>query len=86
MIYNVIFTDQSRKEFAKLPPITRKRVVEYLDKKVQHQPFAFGRALVGNKNGYWRYRVGDYRIICQIHNDTCVVLILNIGHRGHIYD
>ena len=48
-------------------------------------PRHFGEALVANLSGLWRYRVGDYRIICRIQDDVVVVLVLSIGHRREIY-
>ncbi|MBQ3396379.1 MAG: type II toxin-antitoxin system RelE/ParE family toxin [Synergistaceae bacterium] len=44
-----------------------------------------GKALTGTRSGQWRYRAGDYRIICEIRDDVFVVLVLEIGHRSNIY-
>ncbi len=48
-------------------------------------PRCRGKALSGNLRGLWRYRVGDYRIICDILDGELVVLVVEIGHRGEIY-
>ncbi|MCQ2082622.1 MAG: type II toxin-antitoxin system RelE/ParE family toxin [Lachnospiraceae bacterium] len=48
-------------------------------------PRIHGKCLTANKSGQWRYRVGDYRIIADINDDTVVILILNIGHRSNVY-
>ncbi|GHU72895.1 hypothetical protein FACS189413_16640 [Bacteroidia bacterium] len=48
-------------------------------------PRAFGKALVSNLKGLWRYRVGNYRIICAIQDEECIVLALNTTHRKDIY-
>lgn len=48
-------------------------------------PRHHGKALAGNKSGQWRYRVGDYRIIAHIDDDTITILVLEIGHRREIY-
>jgi mRNA interferase RelE/StbE len=40
---------------------------------------------VGDRSGYWRYRVGDYRIVCELIDDRLVVLVVEIGHRRDIY-
>ena len=48
-------------------------------------PKRFGRALKGNLKDYWRYRVGDYRIIGEINNNEIKILRINIGHRKDIY-
>ncbi len=44
-----------------------------------------GKALVGDKKGLWRYRVGDYRVMCQIDDGRLVVLVIAIGHRKEVY-
>lgn len=48
-------------------------------------PRAPGKALTGRFSGLWRYRVGDYRIICKIEDDRLVVLVVEVGHRRDIY-
>jgi len=42
--------------------------------------------MAGNKKGLWRYRVGDYRVICDIEDDRMVILPVTIGHRREVYD
>jgi mRNA interferase RelE/StbE len=62
---------------------TQTRIVEYLDDRLEQckNPRHFGEALKGNKMGLWRYRVGDYRIICEIIDEQLIVLAIAIGHR-----
>jgi mRNA interferase RelE/StbE len=48
-------------------------------------PRSIGEALHGDKSGLWRYRVGDYRLICQIEDARLVIVVLNIGHRREVY-
>jgi mRNA interferase RelE/StbE len=48
-------------------------------------PRQWGRPLQGEKRGLWRYRVGDYRLICDIQDETITVLVLEIGHRKDVY-
>ncbi|MBQ7169295.1 MAG: type II toxin-antitoxin system RelE/ParE family toxin [Synergistaceae bacterium] len=45
-----------------------------------------GKALTGNWSGYWRYRVGDYRLIADIQDDKILILITEVGHRKEVYD
>lgn len=45
-----------------------------------------GKGLVGNRAGMWRYRVGDYRILCRIKDDVLEILVVEIGHRRNVYD
>lgn len=44
-----------------------------------------GKALVGDKSGYWRYRIGNFRVIADIQDEEIIILILNVGHRKDIY-
>jgi mRNA interferase RelE/StbE len=63
------------------------KILNYVHKHIdgKENPRAFGKALKGNRNGYWRYRVGDFRIICDIQDEECIVLALETGHRKEIY-
>ena len=47
--------------------------------------YEHGKGLTANRSGQWRYRIGDYRLICQIEDDRLVILALNIGHRSEVY-
>ncbi|MBQ9887249.1 MAG: type II toxin-antitoxin system RelE/ParE family toxin [Lachnospiraceae bacterium] len=49
-------------------------------------PRAHGKGLTSNRSGQWRYRVGDYRILADIQDDTLIILVIDIGHRSKIYD
>ena len=65
---------------------TLKRVVDYMDEiATLIDPRSRGKSLVGNLKGLWRYRVGDYRIICQIKNDQLIILVTDVAHRKHVY-
>lgn len=48
-------------------------------------PRLHGKGLIENRTGQWRYRIGDYRVICEIKDDEIIVLILDVGHRRNIY-
>ena len=87
MIYRLETTAQFDKQLKKLDKASQKQIVGYLLKNVDNaeNPRAFGKALVGNYKGLWRYRVGNYRIICHIQDDECIVLALEAAHRKDIY-
>jgi mRNA interferase RelE/StbE len=85
MTYRILFSESSRKEFSKLDKNIQKLIVGYLESRVCYQPTLFGKSLTGNKKGLWRYRVGDYRIICNINQGELVVLVIKVGHRREIY-
>ena len=48
-------------------------------------PCSRGKALTSNLSGLWRYRVGDYRILCRIHDDKLIITVIEIGHRSTVY-
>lgn len=85
MSYSILFTDRTRKQFSKLNKDMQRRIIDYLENKVTIHPLKFGKSLVGSKKGLWRYRVGDYRIICNISNNQLLVLVVDIGHRKEVY-
>lgn len=64
----------------------RRIVVAWLLKYVDgcDDPRAHGKGLTANKSGEWRYRVGDYRILCEIRDQDLVVLAIEIGHRREV--
>jgi len=66
---------------------TKQRVEQFIDQLVEtDNPRSHGKALQGKKyTGLWRYRVGDYRMICQIKDSELVILLLKIGHRKDVY-
>lgn len=87
MIWTVRFTERARKELKKLDCTAQGRITAYLETHVAgtENPKRFGGALHGDKRGYWKYRVGDYRVICSIDDGLVVVLVLNVGHRREVY-
>lgn len=54
--------------------------------KILSNPRQTGKGLSFNKSGFWRYRVGDYRIICQIKDDELTIIVVTVGHRKNIYE
>ena len=82
----IVYTPHVRKQFQKMDKTTLKRVVDYMDEiATLIDPRSRGKSLVGNLKGLWRYRVGDYRIICQIKNDQLIILVTDVDHRKHVY-
>ena len=64
----------------------QKRILDYMDEVGQlENPRSRGKALVENMRGLWRYRVGDYRVICEIQDSKIIISVLKIGHRKNIY-
>jgi mRNA interferase RelE/StbE len=82
MIYEIIFTDTSRKQFKKLEKNVQERIIKALE-RIRIRPEAHVRKLVGDP-GY-KLRVGEYRIIIDIYKDKLIILVIKIGHRKNIY-
>ena len=87
MIYIVNTTPQFDKEFKKLDKYTQRMLVAWIDKNLENctNPRIYGKGLTSNRRGQWRYRIGDYRIICNIEDNKLVILALTVGHRRDIY-
>lgn len=82
----VVFSDNARKEFLKLDKPIQKQIQTYITRlQGLENPCSCGKALKGNFGGLWRYRVGDYRIICEIDNDKIIITVLHIAHRKEVY-
>ena len=87
MGWTVEIADFAERQLRKLDPPVRRRILDYLEDRIEDckNPRHFGEPLKGARAGLWRYRVGDYRIVCQIGEQRLVVLALAIGHRREIY-
>lgn len=87
MQYKVIFTERVKKQLKKLDKHIAALIIGWLEKNIQNceNPRLHGKGLVENKSGQWRYRIGDYRVICEIQDKEIIVLVLEVGHRREIY-
>ncbi len=87
MSYSVETTARFDREFRKLDRYTQKMVRAWIEKNLVNceDPRIHGKGLSGNFRGQWRYRIGDYRLICLIEDDRLVILALAVGHRSEIY-
>ena len=88
MSYSVEYTEDAVKQLKKMDRFTRTMILNWISKHLEgtENPYASGRALTGDRTGFWRYRVGDYRIISKIDNGRLIILLVEIGHRSNIYD
>ena len=87
MAWTIEVSDIAEKQLRKLDRPVQKRLIDWLDDRINgcKNPRHFGEPLRGDMAGLWRYRVGDYRIICEIQEQQLVVLALAIGHRRGVY-
>ena len=88
MAWQIRWDDRARRELLALDRQIQREIVAYLDERIaeSEDPSAFGKALVGNLAGLWRYRIRDYRVICDIRNNVLEILVLRVAHRRHVYD
>ena len=87
MAWRIELAASAEKSLSKLDRTAAKRITTFLRERVASadDPRSSGKALAGQLAGLWRYRVGDYRVICQIEDGKLLILVVTIGHRGDIY-
>lgn len=91
MSYRVEYSDDAKKSLSKMKkkdPMEALRIYNWIGKNLVdcEDPRRTGKALTGQYKGSWRYRVGYYRILAEIHDDVLVILLIDIGHRSTVYD
>ena len=79
-------TKRFQREIRRLDPVVQRRVTRELDAvAAMHDPRSRGKALTGELRGYWRYRMGDYRVIVDIRDHELCLIALTVGHRSEVY-
>ena len=87
-MYKVRTTSRFDREFKKLDRYTQRMIKGWISKNLDNceDPRVHGKGLTSNRKGQWRYRIGDYRLICVINDDELIILALTVGHRREVYD
>ena len=87
MSYSVRYDEKALKQLKKMDRSVQKLITSWIEKYLidTENPRLHGKGLSGDKSGYWRYRVGDYRILADIRDDEIIIIIVEIGHRREIY-
>ncbi|MCA9767057.1 MAG: type II toxin-antitoxin system RelE/ParE family toxin [Carnobacterium sp.] len=87
MNYHVVYEKKALKSFSKLDKGQQKMILAWIEKNLVNteDPKIHGKALKGNLREYWRYRVGNYRLLADIDDQLIKIIILNVGHRKDIY-
>ena len=89
MAWKVELSEETGRQLDKLDPQIARRILKFLHERVARleNPRSIGEALRGSKLGeFWKYRVGDYRLICSIEDKRILILVLRVGHRREVYD
>ena len=85
-MWKIKLSNDATKQVEKLDATTKKRIVKFIiDLAAVDNPRQQGKALKGKLSNYWRYRVGDFRIICEIIDNEIAIVVIEIGHRKEIY-
>ena len=88
MNYRVKFTERAIKQLKKLDKYTSALILGWIEKNLEgcKKPREHVKGPTANRIGQWRYRIGDYRLICEINDKEITILVLELGHRKEIYD
>jgi mRNA interferase RelE/StbE len=87
LAWTIEYAETARMQLRKLDKVAARRIVDFMDTRVapSDDARALGKALKGSLGDLWRYRVGDYRVLCDIQNNVLTVLVLQIGNRREVY-
>jgi mRNA interferase RelE/StbE len=89
MAWKVEASEEAERQLDKLDRQVAKRIVKFLNERIARleNPRSIGEALHGPKFGeFWKYRVGDYRIVVRIEDNILRVLVVKVGHRREVYE
>ena len=88
MAWTIEYDEAALRDLRKLDRQVQREILDFMDKRIgkADDPRSFGKPLRHSKFGLWRYRLRDYRIICQLQQTKLVVLVVAIGHRSKVYE
>ncbi len=87
MGWSVKFKNSAIKQLKKIDKKWQVKILDFLEDEIinSEDPKIKGKILFGDKKGLWCYRIGDYRVICDIQYNELVILALTVGHRKNVY-
>ena len=87
MAWTIEYTDAARRQLRKLDRQSARRILDYMDRRIAplEDVRSVGKALRGPLGEFWRYRVGEYRIICEVQDKQLCVLVVRLGDRKEVY-
>jgi mRNA interferase RelE/StbE len=87
LAWTIEYAETAKKQLRKLDKLAARRIVDFMDARIApgDDARALGKALKGSLGDLWRYRVGDYRVLCDIQDGVLTVLVLQIGNRREVY-
>jgi mRNA interferase RelE/StbE len=86
-IWQLGFHDRALKQFKELPKIAQKRITEFFEKRVlvTLEPMMLASPLTGDMSGLHRFRIGEYRVICNVDKGKLIIVAVAVGHRKDVY-
>lgn len=87
MAWTIEYAETAKKQLRKLDKLAARRIVDFMDERVSQNddPRRIGKALKGPLGDLWSYRMGDFRILCDIQDEVLTILVLQIGNRREVY-
>ena len=87
MAFRVEYSKVALKQLKKMDRFDARLITSWIGKNLEgcEDPRAHGKGLTANRSGEWRYRVGDYRILCDIKDEVLVIEVFAVGHRSSVY-
>jgi mRNA interferase RelE/StbE len=87
LAWTIDYTQTALNQLRKLDKPSARRILDFMEERValREDPRSTGKALTGPLGGLWRYRVGDFRVICEIQDGALRVLVLELGNRREVY-
>jgi mRNA interferase RelE/StbE len=87
LAWKIEISRTAERQITRLHPEAQRSILRFLRERVvpSDNPRQLGKPLQGEKRGLWRYRVGDYRLICDIQDERITILVLIVGHRKNVY-
>lgn len=87
-VWSIEFSPDGKKEFNKLDPLIQKKIINFLYKRIKtgEDPQLSAKPLSGNLKHFWRYRIGDYRLICEFKEQNMIIFVVRVAHRSYIYE
>jgi mRNA interferase RelE/StbE len=88
LAWKIKFTETAQKQLSKLDKQVTIRILNWIERRAinSNNPRLWGKALTGNESGKWRYRVGDYRVVCEILDNELIVKVVKVANRQNVYD
>jgi len=87
LAWTIEYTVTAQSQLSKLDKQVARRIIRFMGSRIAQadNPRQSGKALTGPMGGLWRYRIGDYRVVCDIQDKTLCILVVRIGNRNTVY-